>query len=245
MSRFFVETKDVLENSITIDSKTDIQHISKVLRLRIGDEIDISDSIQWEYKCEILEISKEGVYCQILDKQKFAREPETRVTLFQGVPKQGKMDLVVQKAVELGVDKIVPVFMKRTVISDKGSFYKKVSRFRTICGEAAKQCQRGLIPEISDEVDFKDLEHLLKSFDIIVFPYENEDNLTIKSALRALEIKPNKVAIIIGPEGGFSDEEADILKDLGALCVSLGKTILRTETASIATLAMTMYELEL
>ena len=245
MSRFFVESNLIYESTIVIEEKSDIQHISKVLRLRVGDEIDISDSREWEYRCEITDISKEQVECLILDKQKFAREPETKVTLFQGIPKQGKMDLVVQKAVELGVSEIVPVFMKRTVVSDKGTFWKKVVRFRTICEEAAKQCQRGIVPEIRQEINFVDVLNRLKTFDVLIFPYENEDDLNIKDALRNLNYKPSNVAIIIGPEGGFSDEETDALKEINALCVSLGKTILRTETASIAAIAMTMYELEL
>ncbi|MEG0918593.1 MAG: 16S rRNA (uracil(1498)-N(3))-methyltransferase [Anaerorhabdus sp.] len=245
MSRFFVESNLIYESTIIIEEKSDIQHISKVLRLRVGDEIDISDSREWEYRCEIIDISKEHVECLILDKQKFAREPNTKVTLFQGIPKQGKMDLVVQKSVELGVKEIVPVFMKRTVVSDKGTFWKKVIRFRTICQEAAKQCQRGIVPEIRQEIDFADVLDRLKTFDVLIFPYENEDHLNIKDALRNLKNKPTNVAIIIGPEGGFSNEEAEALKEIGALCVSLGKTILRTETASIAAIAMTMYELEL
>ncbi|MEG0292554.1 MAG: 16S rRNA (uracil(1498)-N(3))-methyltransferase [Anaerovoracaceae bacterium] len=245
MSRFFVDSNMIGESSITINSKSDVQHITKVLRLRTQDIIDVSDSLMWEYRCEIESIDKHEVVVKILDKQKFAREPKTQISLFQGVPKQGKMDLVVQKSVELGVKNIIPVFMKRTVVSDKGSFYKKIDRMRIIGEEAAKQCQRGLIPTVFDAVGFDEALNLLAENDIVIFPYENEENLTIKKALRDLESKPLKVAIIIGPEGGFSDEEAFELKKKGALCVSLGSTILRTETASIAALAMTMYELEL
>jgi 16S rRNA (uracil1498-N3)-methyltransferase len=124
MSRFFVEPHMVGDTSIIIDSKTDIQHMTKVLRLREGSKIDISDGQMWEYQCEVVYMDKNEIEAKILDKQKFAREPEVDVTLFQGVPKSGKMDLIVQKTVELGVKSIIPVFMDRTVINDKGSFQR-------------------------------------------------------------------------------------------------------------------------
>lgn len=245
MSRFFVEPHMVGDTSIIIDSKTDIQHMTKVLRLREGSKIDISDGQMWEYQCEVVYMDKNEIEAKILDKQKFAREPEVDVTLFQGVPKSGKMDLIVQKNVELGVKTIVPVFMDRTVINDKGKFSKKLERYNTIGAEAAKQCQRGTLPVVEDAVEFKDAVEMLKDFDLVLFPYENEDDRNIKNALRELEIKPQTVAVIIGPEGGFSDTEAEILKSMDVQCVSLGKTILRTETAGIAALSMIMYELEM
>lgn len=244
MSRFFVEPDMVGNETIIIDSKSDIQHMSKVLRLREGDEIDVSDSQLWEYKCEIVYMDKNEIEVKILDKQKFAKEPETKVTLFQGIPKQNKMDLIVQKTVELGIIKIVPVFMDRTIINDKGKFGKKVERLNTIAAEAAKQSQRGLLPEVTEAIEFKDIKKQLSEFDMVLFPYENEENRTIKDALQEGN-KPKNIAIIIGPEGGFSDKEASSLREAGTECVSLGKTILRTETAGIAALAMTMYQLEL
>lgn len=245
MSRFFVESNMVGNENIIIDSLDDVKHISKVLRLKVGSKIFISDGSNWEYECEIIEITKTIVESKIIDKQKFAREPKIRVTLFQGIPKHGKMDLVVQKAVELGVYKIVPVFMKRTIINDEGGFSKKIKRFNAISYEAAKQCQRGLIPQITEAIKFEVALDILKTMDTIIFPYENEENLTLKDFLRGLENEIRDVGIIVGPEGGFSDEEATMLKNIGAPGCSLGKTILRTETASITAIAMTMYELEL
>ena len=167
------------------------------------------------------------------------------MTFFQGVPKQGKMDLIVQKNVELGVKNIVPVFMDRTVVNDKSKFSKKLERYNTIGAEAAKQCQRGTLPIVEDAIEFDQLMDRLKDFDLVLFPYENEDNRNMKNALRELKNKPESVAVIIGPEGGFSDSEADRLKSEDVECVSLGKTILRTETAGIAALSMIMYELEM
>lgn len=245
MSRFFVTPDMVGDKSILITSKSDIQHMTKVLRLREGVEIDISDSEAWEYKCRIEYMDKNEVEAVILDKQKFAREPEVKVTLFQGVPKQSKMDLIVQKTVELGVSKVVPVFMDRTVISDKGRIDKKIERYNTIGAEAAKQCQRGTLPVVTSPLEFKDMVKEIENFDLVLFPYENESKTSMKDVLRNLDEKPKSVAVIIGPEGGFSDSEAELLKQCDTSCVSLGKTILRTETAGIVAISMVMYELEM
>lgn len=245
MGRFFVDAGDVGENSIFIRSKEDMKHMGKVLRLHVGDKIEISDSAQWEYQAEICAMEPEFVEARILDKQKFAREPELQVTLFQGIPKQSKMETIIQKCVELGVFSIVPVFMERTVVVDKGNFSKKQQRWQRIAAESVKQCRRGIIPEIKEAVRLPEAINALAGFDLILFPYENETGRTIKDSLKSQERRPEKVALIIGPEGGFSQKEADMLAKAGADRVSLGKTILRTETAGPATLAMTMYELEL
>lgn len=245
MSRFFVDAQDVQGSSIFIRSAEDIRHIVKVLRLREGAKIEVSDSSQWEYEAEICSIDEDEIEARIVDKQKFAREPKTQVTLFQGIPKQSKMETIIQKCVELGVYRIVPVFMERTVVVDKGNFSKKLQRWQKISAEAVKQCRRGLIPEIEEAIKSSRLTERLEPFDLVIFPYENETGRTMKDCLRALETPPEKVALIIGPEGGFSEAEAETLKQFGSECVSLGKTILRTETAGPAALAMIMYELEL
>ncbi len=245
MSRFFVNAADVGEASITIRSKEDIQHIRKVLRLKEGDKIEISDSTEWEYEAEICSMEPEFVEARILDKQKFAREPGLQVTLFQGIPKQSKMETIVQKCVELGIFRIVPVFMERTVVVDKGNFGKKRERWQRIAEESVKQCRRGIIPKIETAVKLPDVIKALPEFDLVLFPYENETGRTMKDSLRSRKEMLKKIALVIGPEGGFSDREASLLKEAGVDCVSLGKTILRTETAGPAALAMIMYELEL
>jgi len=155
------------------------------------------------------------------------------------------MELIIQKAVELGAFQIVPVFTDRSVVTDNGKMGKKIERWQKIADEAVKQCKRGIIPRISEELKFKEMVGKLKNFDLVLFPYENEENRSIKDSLRFLAEKPRNVAIIIGPEGGFSDQEATALKAVGADCVTLGKTVLRTETAGLAAIAMIMYELEL
>jgi 16S rRNA (uracil1498-N3)-methyltransferase len=245
MAKFFVDARDIGESTIRITDADDRKHMTKVLRLGIGDEISISDSVKFEYDAEIIAIEKEYIEARIVDMQNFAREPELKVTLFQGVPKQGKMETIIQKNVELGVFSIVPVFTDRTVVVDHGGFYKRIERWQKIADEAVKQCKRGIIPQIRRELSFKEMLKELASYDLILFPYENEDDRTIKNCLRNLSEKPRSVAVIIGPEGGFSNSEAEALIGIGAESVSLGKTILRTETAGMAAIAMTMYELEL
>ena len=245
MNRFFVDPSDVTERYIYLSDRGDLHHMKKVLRLSIGDELDVSDGTAWEYHVRIEALDEDEAKLQILDKQKFAREPRLQVTLFQGIPKAGKMEGIIQKSVELGVHAIVPVFMERTVVVDKGNFEKKQDRWQKISDEAVKQCKRGIIPEVGSAVKFSGMLDVLPNYDLILFPYENEENRTIKDCLRQITCLPETVAIIIGPEGGFSDKEARMLDEAGAERVSLGKTILRTETAGPAALAMTMYELEL
>ena len=244
MSRFFVSPENVGEDTIAIDNREDLHHMLKVLRLSAGDEIDVSDSQVWEYRCEIISLDSDYAEVKILDKQKFTAEPDVRVTLFQGIPKQGKMELIVQKCVELGVESIVPVFMARTVVVDKGNFGKKIQRWQKVSDEAVKQCRRGIITEISQPLKISDAIKQFDRFDLVLFPYENEDGRTIKDELRNCRL-PRNVAVIIGPEGGFSDEEAEAIVNAGGRSVSLGKTTLRTETAGMAAIAMIMYELEL
>lgn len=243
--RIFTDPVNIGDKYITIQDKGDIKHMIKVMRLKEGDRVDVSDSAQWEYETEIDQITDDEVLLKILDKQSFAREPEVRVTLFQGVPKAGKMETIIQKCVELGVYSITPVFMERTVVVEKGNFGKKLDRWQKVSDEAVKQCKRGIIPEISNQLRFKEMVSQLEDFDLVLFPYENESSYSIKDCLRNLTSKPATIAIIIGPEGGFADYEAELLDEAGAVRVTLGKTILRTETAGMATLAMTMYELEL
>ncbi len=255
MIRFFVGSENITEEHIYLDDPQDMKHLTKVLRARVGDKVSISDGEAWEYVTEIGEIGSTEVILNILEKSPFLREPETRVTLYQGIPKAAKLETIVQKTVELGVYKIVPVFMSRTVVEDKGKFHKKQERLQKIADEAVKQCKRGIIPEVSDAMDFSGMLEDIKAnnFDGVILAYESEEGFTIKDAIRDSEgdlniKKGSRVALVIGPEGGFEEEETETVKDIfgrKAAIVSLGKTILRTETAGMAALAMIMYELEL
>ncbi len=251
MSRFFVAPENVGEKNIVIDNKEDLHHMIKVLRMSEGDELDISDSQKWEYRAKLIYLDTDSAEAEILDKQKFTAEPEAKVTLFQGIPKQGKMETIVQKTVELGVNRIVPVFMARTVVADKGKFGKKIERWQKVAAEAVKQCKRGIIPEVADQIKTADVIKAFGEFDLVLFPYEDEKGTTIKDVLQeiaadsAWQESSKRIAVIIGPEGGFSGEEAEAIVAAGGRSVSLGKTTLRTETAGMAALSMIMYELEL
>lgn len=245
MSRFFVEEKNIKEEKIYITDRDDVKHLSKVLRHRVGDVVEISDNSQYEYEIELESIESDIVVGKILNKQEFEREPALRVTLYQGIPKQGKMELIIQKTVELGVDTVIPVFTSRTVVQDKGNFGKKVDRWQKIADEAVKQCRRGVIPAVEDATTFeKALEDMQKN-DMNIICYEDEKKTTLKEVLREGKASQCRtMGLIIGPEGGFSEEEVAKAVAAGAVSASLGKTILRVETASVASLAMLMYELE-
>lgn len=251
MSRFFVQPENVGENTIIIDNREDLHHMVKVLRLSVGDEIDISDSYEWEYHARLTHLDAAKAEAEILDKQSFTTEPEVRITLFQGIPKQGKMETIIQKCVELGVCEIIPVFMARTVVMDKGNFHKKLQRWQKVSDEAVKQCKRGIVPQVFEPIKMLETLDAFGIFDIVLFPYENEAGTTIKEVLRNVAASEEwkegrkRVAVIIGPEGGFSEEEAKAIVEAGGRSVTLGKTTLRTETAGMAAIAMVLYELEL
>ena len=245
MNRFFVHPNQIEGEIIRIVRKEDLHHIKNVLRLRAGDRIEVSDGVSCEYEGIIGQLEPEGLKVEIVSRKSFSREPNVHITLFQGIPKQGKMDYVVQKAVELGVSEVVPVFMARTVVADKGNFGKKIVRYEMIAEEAAAQCGRGIIPFIRQAIPFRRILEVLDPDCFVLFLYENEKNTTIKEVLRGLTTPPKHLGLIVGPEGGFDEEEAELLKEKGITCVTLGKTILRTETAGLAALAMCMYELEL
>ncbi len=243
MNRFFVEKDKIMENKILITDKEDIKHMNNVLRLKPNDLIEVSDGEKYEYLAQIMKVSKANVECNIIESSVFTREPLRKVYLYQGIPKQSKMEFIIQKCVELGIYEVIPVFTERTVIQDKGNFPKKIERWQKISEEAAKQSKRGIIPRVKDAMDFDNMLNNLNHVDLILFLYENEEKTSIKEVLRSWK-KNERIALIIGPEGGFSGEEAEKIIKLGAQSASLGKRILRTETAGAVALAITLYELE-
>lgn len=245
MSRFFVSPSAVTEDVIRITDPGDVKHIRKVLRMRLGDAVEVSDGDRWEYAGAIEAIADDQVVIRIADKQAFARELALEVTLYQGIPKAGKLETVVQKCTELGVYAVVPVFMKRSVVTAGPGLDRKLERLQRVADEAVKQCRRGRIPQVGPAMTFGEMLQALPEADVVLFPYENEEKRTLKDVLRSIQPVPRSVAIVIGPEGGFSEEEAQALDQAGAHRASLGKTILRTETAGMAALAMTLYEWEL
>lgn len=238
MSRFFVSKNNISDNKILIDGE-DVLHISRVLRMREGDELTVCDGEKNDYLCKIASISKKEVVCDILNKYTNQNESDVSVTLYQGVPKGAKMDLIIQKCVELGAVKIVPFNSQRTVAAAKGKF----DRFQKISLEAAKQSGRGIVPEVTSPIEFDEaLSDMLKN-DIAIFAYEDCKDFTLKDALRGKN--PQSVGIMIGPEGGFDPAEAEKAQSCGAVTVTLGKRILRTETAGLSVISNIMYELQL
>ena len=238
MARFFVDKKNISKESILIDGE-DVLHISRVLRMREGDTLTVCDGEKCDYLCEILGISKKEIVCKILEKFVNQNECDCAVTLYQGVPKGSKMDLIIQKCVEMGAVKIVPFISERTVASAKGKF----DRFQKIALEAAKQSGRGIVPEISEIVSFEEALSLLSQNELSLMAYEACDGRTLKDALRGKT--PKTIGIMIGPEGGFAESEVLKAKERGTEIVSLGKRILRTETAGLSVISNIIYEIEL
>lgn len=241
MNRFFVKKDDIADNTAVITGE-DVKHISKVLRMAPGDKVMLCDGEGYQYIAEIADISKEQVNLSLLSEERCVAEPSQRITLYQGLPKGDKMDLIVQKCVELGISEIVPVAAERSVVRIKpGEFGGKRTRYQRVAYEAAKQCGRGIIPQIADVATFKSVD--MTRHDLIIVAYEDEKGNTLKSLLRA-NMQAKDIAIVIGPEGGLEKAEVDILIQKGGAAVTLGPRILRTETAGMAALAMILYEIE-
>jgi RNA methyltransferase, rsmE family len=252
MDRFFVEPEhlNLDDKTLYIDGE-DVKHISKVLRYGQGDEIEVCDSNGHEYICRIESVDKSRIDLSIVDEVDINRESRIRVSLYQGVPKSTKMDIILQKLTEAGVDEIVLVNTKRSVVNIKGDKAdKKFDRWERIIYEAAKQSKRGLIPKLRGILSFKEALEDMGKNDINICPYEVEKSLGIKEALQTGQVKKileNKdevrVGIFIGPEGGFAEEENEMVKAAGIASVTMGPRIFRTETASIVATAITLYEL--
>ncbi len=239
MHRFFTNAESIGDEVIAITGD-DVKHISKVLRLRPGDEIIICDSCGCDYICAIEDISQTQVDARILSKSSNKCESPLHITVYQGLPKSDKMDYIVQKCVELGVVTIVPMATSRAVVKLRDDD-KKRTRWQKIAAEAAKQCGRGIIPIVGEVTSFGKVIDSLESDALNILPYENEDNRRLRQAIASYS--GDKVNIIIGPEGGFDPEEISAAEQKGIHIVTLGPRILRTETAPIAAVSAVMYEL--
>jgi len=237
---FFVEKQNVENDIAFITDKEDINHIVKVLRKREGDKINLCDG-NYDYSSRILEVSKDKIKLLIESKTLNDRESTKNIFLFQCIIKNQKMDFVVQKATELGVKTIVPVVSKRVVIDVSEKEEKKLDRWRKIAQEAQKQCLRPKPPLIEMPIRISEIkEKYLDKLDILFIPYEKE----LETSRWSLSSNYNNIGILIGPEGGFEEEEVEELKTFkNVQVISLGKRILRSETASIAALSILMHEL--
>lgn len=243
MDRFFVEKKNVnLENNTCIIEGEDVKHISKVLRCRVGEELEICDNDNNEYICEITNIDKSQVELDILERVDIKRESDLKIKVYQGLPKGPKMEMILQKLTEVGVDEIILVQTKRTVVKvDDKKEDKKIERWERIIYEAAKQSKRGKIPALKGVLTFKEALDDMSENDFNIAPYENERTKSIKQAIKGVDI--NNIGIFVGPEGGFEDTEIEAIEAIGGQSVSLGPRILRTETASLVASSIVLYEL--
>ena len=245
MHRFFVEEPAMGENSITITGG-DVNHIKNVLRMSVGDKICvINGQNNKEYYCEITAVGNDAVDTRICEIRESDQELGNEVVLFQGLPKSDKMELIIQKAVELGVHTIVPVSTDRTVVKlDAKKEANKRKRWMSISESAAKQSGRLRIPEVTPVVSYREALEMAKKMDVRLIPYELAEGMEKTRELMS-SIQPGQsVAVFIGPEGGFESSESEKAMEIGAWPITLGKRILRTETAGLVTLAMLVYNLE-
>ncbi|MGL4847707.1 MAG: RsmE family RNA methyltransferase [Clostridium sp.] len=241
MHKFFTSPDLIIDDYAKIIGE-DVKHIYKVLRLDEGETVRLNDSNGNEYLADIKNISKTEVELTILEKLEINNESPVEITLFQGLPKAQKMDLIVQKGTELGLKAFVPVLTKRVDVKLKGDF-KKLDRLNRIALEAAKQSKRSIVPKVLEPIEFKSLLEELKGYDLVIVPYENKEEFGIKKLVSEIDKEKIKtIAIMVGPEGGFEEEEIKELENVNGRIITLGNRILRTETAGFTATSLIQYE---
>lgn len=248
MPKFFVNHENIQDEKILITGE-DVKHIRNVLRKNISDTLEIcSEKTGENFLCEIEEIKQEKILCSIIQKLGNTSEPNTYVHIYQGLPKSDKMELIIQKAVELGVSEITPTNMSRCIVKlDSKDARKKVERWQKISEVAAKQSGRDIIPKINNLCNLNEIVNQCKEYDVILLAYENEKENKLKNEIEKLKKSQKdklKIAVIIGPEGGLSIEEVEKAKQNDIKIITLGNRILRTETVALNILSIIMYELE-
>lgn len=245
MNRFFVDDPGAFSDRSVVITGEDVNHVKNVLRLKENDELIVSDGRGRDYHCRISGITNEEVVADICDICDNFSELSTEITLFQGFPKGDKMELIIQKTVELGVTRIVPVMTKRTVVKlDDKKAKKKTERYNMIVESAAKQSGRGMIPEVTMPVSFAEAVSMAEKLDMNIIPYEEAEGVEYsRNIIKSIKGKKS-LGIFIGPEGGFAREEVEKALDAGASAITLGHRILRTETAGMAVISIIMFELE-
>ncbi len=260
MQHFFVEPGQIQNNTIIITGD-DVNHIKNVLRMKIGEEISVSNGIDDnDYRCIIESIDDDQVVLKLIFIKEDGIELPAKITLFQGLPKSDKMELIIQKAVELGIYEIVPVATKRAVVKlDDKKSKSKIARWQGISEAAAKQSKRAIVPEVKDVMTIKEAINYASTFESAVIPYEMAEGMTatkqwISDAITKVKNKSAgskdvsekaRIGIFIGPEGGFDESEIEMAVKNNIQPISLGKRILRTETAGMTTLSILMYHLEI
>ncbi|MCQ2506019.1 MAG: 16S rRNA (uracil(1498)-N(3))-methyltransferase [Lachnospiraceae bacterium] len=246
MPRFYTEKENIGDDEIVIKGG-DFNHIKNVLRMKIGEHLTVCDALGQDYECEINLFLQNEVRLTIIDRFETTTELPARITLYQGFPKKDKMELIIQKAVELGVTRIVPVMTKRVIvkIEDKKKELSKLERFNAISESAAKQSGRGIIPVVEPLMTFEEALKAAKDDEIAMIPYEKADNISDTKEIMSGIGKAKSISVFIGPEGGFEEIEIEKAINEGIKPVTLGKRILRTETAGLAILSYIMMTKEL
>ena len=244
MQHFFVSPEQVREEKIYVEG-SDVNHMKNVLRMKLHEKAEISDGESRTYLCEVEAYEEDVAILHILEEMEVDTEPASKLYLFQGLPKSDKMELIVQKAVELGVYQVIPVAMKRSVVRlDDKKAAKKADRWNSIAESAAKQAGRSRIPEVTMPLSYNEALKMAEELDVTLLPYELAGGMEVtREVIRQIK-SGQSVGIFIGPEGGFEPEEVDAAVSMGAKVITLGRRILRTETAGFATLAVLMFELE-
>jgi len=245
MHRFYVNANQIQNEIITITGP-DVNHIKNVLRLKAGEEIVICNGQGKDCYCIISKVSETEIINNIQSVRDTDTELKSKITLFQGLPKKDKMELIIQKAVELGVYEIVPVMTKRVIVKleDKKKEEKKLERWQAIAESAAKQSRRGIIPQIKPVQTYAEAMKYAKTLGISLIPYENAEGMRYTKAVIGGLGDYSSIGVFIGPEGGFEEVEVAKAQEQGMIPITLGKRILRTETAGLAVLSMMIFVLE-
>ena len=246
MHKFFTP-KELINGDVAKIIGDDVKHIYKVLRISEGEKVTLNNCEGVEYLGRVKSVSKQEVLIDILEELESNNESDVNIYLFQGLPKSQKMDLIVQKGTELGVTEFIPTITHRVDVKLKGEF-KKLDRLNRIALEAAKQSKRSIIPKVLEPIEFDEVLEKINSLDLLIVPYENANNFGIKTLINELRKENNidnikNIGIFVGPEGGIEEDEIERLKDKGAYIVTLGKRILRTETAGFVATSLIQYEL--
>ena len=245
MYRFYVSADQLAEKEVFI-SGGDVNHIKNVLRLEVGDWIVACDGNGTDYVSRIQSICSDEVVASIEKVQPTGTELPVRITLFQGMPKKDKLELIIQKAVELGACEIVPVMTKRTVVklSEEKKINKRLERWQSIAYAAAKQCDRGIIPTVHKPVSYEEALAMADQLDYNVIPYELQTGMEEARKIVDQACKQRSLGIFIGPEGGFEPEEVERAMTRNIHPMTLGKRILRTDTAGMALLSILMFQMQ-
>lgn len=246
MYKFFVNDEQIENNKVNIVGE-DVNHIKNVLRLTVGEEICVCNKYASKsYICKIIGIDNNSVICEILEEISETTEANTYIHIFQGLPKADKFEFIIEKCTEIGVKEITPVAMKRSIVKlDEKDKTKKLDRWQKIAEVAAKQSKRDSILKVNNVINFQNIFEKVKDYDILLVAYEEEKETTLKKVLNQFKGKEDlRVVVLIGPEGGIDENEINLCKENGFISVTLGKRILRTETAPLVVSSNILYELE-